>query len=178
MPSSTLQQPARWRRRGRSDSPGRRSGDPGGMLGDPSQAGRLPDRRSCHHHGRQPALTPAHGIATIAFPSISTGIYGFPIERASGIALRTAARYVSAHHHLTEGVRTSLLIRKPSVSTWTPDQNAHLEGVGVFDSTRNAPKGAIDPCRWRILPSRDDSACPPSRGTRSAAETTLRMSPS
>ncbi|HXG37867.1 MAG TPA: O-acetyl-ADP-ribose deacetylase [Bacteroidota bacterium] len=29
-----------------------------------------------------------HGIKTIAFPSISTGAYGFPVERASKIALR------------------------------------------------------------------------------------------
>jgi O-acetyl-ADP-ribose deacetylase len=37
------------------------------------------------------ALARAHGIASIAFPSISTGIYGFPAERAAGIAVRTAA---------------------------------------------------------------------------------------
>ncbi len=29
-----------------------------------------------------------HGIRTIAFPSISTGAYGFPVERACRIALR------------------------------------------------------------------------------------------
>jgi O-acetyl-ADP-ribose deacetylase (regulator of RNase III) len=29
-----------------------------------------------------------HGIKTIAFPSISTGAYGFPIEPASRIAVR------------------------------------------------------------------------------------------
>lgn len=32
---------------------------------------------------------------TVAFPSISTGAYGFPIERASGIALRTIEAYLS-----------------------------------------------------------------------------------
>ena len=32
---------------------------------------------------------------TIAFPSISTGAYGFPIERASKIALRTIEAYLS-----------------------------------------------------------------------------------
>jgi O-acetyl-ADP-ribose deacetylase (regulator of RNase III) len=29
-----------------------------------------------------------HGIKTIAFPSISTGAYGFPVEPASQIAVR------------------------------------------------------------------------------------------
>lgn len=32
-----------------------------------------------------------HGCRTIAFPSISTGAYGFPVERAASIALRTLA---------------------------------------------------------------------------------------
>ena len=34
------------------------------------------------------ALTKQHGIRTIAFPSISTGAYGFPMERAAKIAAR------------------------------------------------------------------------------------------
>jgi O-acetyl-ADP-ribose deacetylase (regulator of RNase III) len=34
------------------------------------------------------ALAVEHGLRTIAFPSISTGAYGFPIRRASRIALR------------------------------------------------------------------------------------------
>lgn len=33
-------------------------------------------------------LAKAHGLSTIAFPSISTGAYGFPLERAARIALR------------------------------------------------------------------------------------------
>src|SRR5258708_1028147 len=33
------------------------------------------------------ALTEKHGIRTIAFPSISTGAYGYPIEEACRIAL-------------------------------------------------------------------------------------------
>ncbi|MEN2992477.1 MAG: O-acetyl-ADP-ribose deacetylase [Bacteroidia bacterium] len=34
------------------------------------------------------ALARAHQIRTVAFPSISTGIYGFPLEKAAPIALR------------------------------------------------------------------------------------------
>jgi O-acetyl-ADP-ribose deacetylase (regulator of RNase III) len=34
------------------------------------------------------ALAEQHGLKSIAFPSISTGVYGFPIERAARIALR------------------------------------------------------------------------------------------
>ena len=35
------------------------------------------------------SLASRNGVKSIAFPSISTGAYGFPIERASRIALRT-----------------------------------------------------------------------------------------
>lgn len=42
-------------------------------------------------------LAAKNGIKTIAFPSISTGAYGFPIERASRIALRTVSEWVEEH---------------------------------------------------------------------------------
>ena len=35
------------------------------------------------------ALAAAHGVAGIAFPAISTGIYGFPPDRAAPIAVAT-----------------------------------------------------------------------------------------
>ncbi|NPV92138.1 MAG: O-acetyl-ADP-ribose deacetylase [Firmicutes bacterium] len=35
------------------------------------------------------------GISSIAFPSISTGIYGFPIQRAAGIALKTIRSFLA-----------------------------------------------------------------------------------
>jgi O-acetyl-ADP-ribose deacetylase (regulator of RNase III) len=34
-------------------------------------------------------LCQEHGLASVAFPAISTGIYRFPADRAAGIALRT-----------------------------------------------------------------------------------------
>ena len=35
------------------------------------------------------ALALEHGLASLAYPAISTGAYGFPPERAARIALRT-----------------------------------------------------------------------------------------
>ena len=35
------------------------------------------------------ALAQRHGLRSIAFPAISTGIYGYPLERATGIAVDT-----------------------------------------------------------------------------------------
>jgi O-acetyl-ADP-ribose deacetylase len=41
------------------------------------------------------ALATRHRLETVAFPSISTGVYGFPVERASRIALKAVASYLS-----------------------------------------------------------------------------------
>lgn len=36
-----------------------------------------------------------HGVRTVAFPGISTGAYGFPVERACRIAVRTIAGFLA-----------------------------------------------------------------------------------
>ncbi|XSG81933.1 MAG: O-acetyl-ADP-ribose deacetylase [Methyloligella sp. ZOD6] len=43
------------------------------------------------------ALADEHGLASIAFPAISTGIYGFPPDRAADIAIRSAAEALAGH---------------------------------------------------------------------------------
>jgi O-acetyl-ADP-ribose deacetylase (regulator of RNase III) len=43
--------------------------------------------RNCYRNSLR--LAEQHGIKTIAFPSISTGAYSFPIERAARIAIET-----------------------------------------------------------------------------------------
>ncbi len=42
-------------------------------------------------------LASSKGIKSIAFPSISTGAYGYPLEEAAGIALKTAVTYLNEH---------------------------------------------------------------------------------
>jgi O-acetyl-ADP-ribose deacetylase (regulator of RNase III) len=39
----------------------------------------------------------AHKLKSIAFPSISTGAYGYPLEEAAPIALKTAMDYLKSH---------------------------------------------------------------------------------
>ncbi|MBI1817400.1 MAG: O-acetyl-ADP-ribose deacetylase [Deltaproteobacteria bacterium] len=43
----------------------------------------------------------ARTIRTLAFPSISTGAYGYPIAAAARIALHTVSDYLGAHSDLT-----------------------------------------------------------------------------
>jgi len=40
-------------------------------------------------------LAEIHGISSIAFPAISTGVYRFPIERATGIAFLEIKKFLS-----------------------------------------------------------------------------------
>ena len=50
---------------------------------------------SCYRNSL--VLAVKHGIRTIAFPSISTDAYGFPMERAARIALREIANFLQAN---------------------------------------------------------------------------------
>ncbi|BFK85848.1 O-acetyl-ADP-ribose deacetylase [Pseudoflavonifractor gallinarum] len=43
------------------------------------------------------ALAAEHGCRTVAFPSISTGVYRFPLERAAAIAVKTVHAFLEEH---------------------------------------------------------------------------------
>ncbi len=42
-------------------------------------------------------LADEHGIKSIAFPNISTGVYGFPKEKAAAIAIKTTEEFLKKH---------------------------------------------------------------------------------
>jgi O-acetyl-ADP-ribose deacetylase (regulator of RNase III) len=63
---------------------------------------------SCYRESLK--LASARGIKTIAFPSISTGAYGYPIKEAARIALKTVKDYLSQHPEI-EGARFVLFGR-------------------------------------------------------------------
>ena len=50
---------------------------------------------NCYRNSLQVAVD--HGIRTIAFPSISTGVYHFPVEEAAQIALNTVKQFLDEH---------------------------------------------------------------------------------
>ncbi len=55
---------------------------------------------SCYRNSL--ALAAQRGIKTIAFPSISTGAYGFPLDRAAHIALRQVGEFLKTHAEFEE----------------------------------------------------------------------------
>ena len=42
-------------------------------------------------------LCSQHRIGSVAFPSISTGVYGYPVEKAVRVALETVSVYLKTH---------------------------------------------------------------------------------
>jgi len=63
---------------------------------------------SCYRESLK--LASANGIKSLAFPSISTGVYGYPMEDAARIALKAVTDYL-AHHPEIERVRLVLFGR-------------------------------------------------------------------
>jgi O-acetyl-ADP-ribose deacetylase len=61
----------------------------GGTRGEPEQLA------SCYR--RSLALALEHRLSSIAFPAISTGAYGYPLEAATGIAVREARAFEKVH---------------------------------------------------------------------------------
>ncbi len=57
---------------------------------------------NCYRNSLQLAVD--HGCRTIAFPNISTGIYGYPKEAAAKIALETVTEFLSQHDEIEKVV--------------------------------------------------------------------------
>ena len=55
---------------------------------------------SCYRRSMEVAVE--NDLRSIAFPAISTGVYGFPVERAARIAAHTAATSLSASDTIAE----------------------------------------------------------------------------
>jgi O-acetyl-ADP-ribose deacetylase (regulator of RNase III) len=57
---------------------------------------------SCYKQSLE--IAQAYGIRSIAFPSISTGIYGYPIESAAKIAIETVRSLVNSRDNVFDEV--------------------------------------------------------------------------
>ncbi|MBQ4284258.1 MAG: O-acetyl-ADP-ribose deacetylase [Lachnospira sp.] len=76
---------------------------------------------SCYYNSMKLALE--NGIRTIAFPSIATGIYRFPVDRAAEIAVRTVATFIEANPGKFDMVKWVLF----DDNTWQVYENAVAE---------------------------------------------------
>jgi O-acetyl-ADP-ribose deacetylase (regulator of RNase III) len=62
------------------------------------------DRLLCEAVKSSLKLAEEKGLKSIAFPAISTGIYGFPIERAAPLMLREAKRHLEGESRMERAV--------------------------------------------------------------------------
>jgi O-acetyl-ADP-ribose deacetylase (regulator of RNase III) len=58
-------------------------------------AGEAETLARCYRNVLKLAVQPEYGIRTIAFPSISTGAYGFPVDQAARIAINEVDRFLA-----------------------------------------------------------------------------------
>jgi O-acetyl-ADP-ribose deacetylase (regulator of RNase III) len=61
----------------------------GGASGEPALLA------SCYRNSL--TLAVENGVHTIAFPAISCGVFGYPIDQAAGIAVSETERFVREH---------------------------------------------------------------------------------
>ncbi len=61
----------------------------GGANGEPGLLA------SCYRNSL--AVAEEHGVRSIAFPSISTGVYGYPVQKAAKVAMATVKQYLLDH---------------------------------------------------------------------------------
>jgi O-acetyl-ADP-ribose deacetylase (regulator of RNase III) len=66
----------------------------GGGEGEPELLAR------CHHRAIE--LAAEHGCERVAFPAISTGVYGYPLEDAARVALGATSEALAAHPEVVE----------------------------------------------------------------------------
>ncbi len=55
------------------------------------------DRLLARCYRRSLEVAAEHSLQSVAFPAISTGVFGFPAERAAGIAVATVAFFLADH---------------------------------------------------------------------------------
>ncbi|PTA67588.1 macro domain-containing protein [Deinococcus arcticus] len=64
----------------------------GGHSGEAAQLA------SAYRHSLE--LAAAHGCSSVAFPAISTGVYGYPLEQAAEVSLRAITAFLEDHPEL------------------------------------------------------------------------------
>lgn len=74
------------------------------------------------------ALAREHGLKSIAFPSLSTGAYRYPLNEAARIALETTLEYLKRHSGAFEVVRFVLFDEKTLTTFEAELQKLHSKG--------------------------------------------------
>lgn len=72
-------------------------------VGPVWQGGRFGERELLHDCYKNSLLMALHhDLKTVAFPNISTGVYGYPAEEAADVAIEAVAGFLSDHEGVDE----------------------------------------------------------------------------
>lgn len=82
---------------------------------------------NAYHNSMQAALE--RGIRTVAFPSISTGVYSYPLEEAAEIAVKTVKAFYTEHQEAFDYVRFVLFDDR----TWKAYDDALMKFSHILD---------------------------------------------
>lgn len=66
-----------------------------GPVWDGGESGESDVLASCYQSSLE--LATEHGCRQVAFPAISCGVYGYPVDEATEVAMRTVVAYLEAH---------------------------------------------------------------------------------
>ena len=83
----------------------------GGDRGEPALLA------SCHRRAIE--LAAEHGCRRVAFPAISTGVYGYPVDRAAAVALESTEAALRAHPEVEEA--RFWLFSRPAYATFAAE---------------------------------------------------------
>lgn len=75
------------------------------------EGSRGEDKLLASCYGRSLEVAVEHGVKSIAFPCVSTGVYGFPQERAAQIAVREVRRFLEENASIEKVVFVCFLAR-------------------------------------------------------------------
>lgn len=71
-----------------------------GPIYGSGERGEAETLASCHRESVR--LADAHGLASLAFPAISTGAYGYPVTEAAPVALSATLEALASAKHVTK----------------------------------------------------------------------------
>ncbi|KAM9065872.1 ADP-ribose glycohydrolase MACROD2 isoform X1 [Sarcophilus harrisii] len=115
-------------------------------------------------------LAKENNIRSIAFPCISTGIYGFPNEPAATIALTTIKEWLNRNHHEMDRIifcvflEVDFKIFKKKMSEYFPTEGLEAKGLSPPPKKSKAKKSES------VKESNEDEAQPPTAPSPSSEE--------
>ena len=77
-----------------------------------SGGNRKEDEKLASSYRRSLEVAVAHGIRSVAFPSIATGVYHYPLEQAAQLAVQTVRQFVLEHPNNLDLVKWVLFDEK------------------------------------------------------------------